>query len=78
MEPGDLFAVPTDGFMEALNEHGEEYGTARMVDLFREHRALPLDELLEVVREDTESFHQNIEPADDRTVLVVRRTSNGR
>ena len=78
LEPGDLFAIPTDGIMEALNAQDEEYGDERIANLLAEHRALPLTELLEKVRSDTELFHGDREPADDRTVLVVRRTANGR
>ena len=78
LEPGDMFVVPTDGIMEALNAQDEEYGDERIANLLAEHRALPLIELLELIRSDTERFHEDREPADDRTVLVVRREPNGR
>ena len=75
--PGDLLAVPTDGIMEATDEAGD-YGEGRLVDLLRTNRAQALDVLLEAVRADTMDFHQGREAADDRTILVVRRTANGR
>lgn len=78
MKPGDLLAVPTDGIMEAIDEADREYGVDRMVDILREGRDLPLEAMLERLRSDSDAFHEGIEPADDRTVLVVRRRRNGR
>ena len=73
MQPGDLFAVPTDGIMEAINAQDVEYGVDRMVDILRDGRTLPLQDMLEKLRQDTIAFHEGIEAADDRSILVVRR-----
>jgi phosphoserine phosphatase len=78
MLEGDLFAVPTDGIMEALNTEDQEYGVDRMVDILRNGRTLPLPEMLELLRQDTNTFHEGIEAMDDRSILVVRREPNGR
>jgi phosphoserine phosphatase len=71
--PGDLFVVPTDGIMEAVDSSGTEYGVERMVNILRDARTLPLEELLQLVHDDTEAFHNGSKAADDRTVLALRR-----
>lgn len=71
-ERGDLFVVPTDGIMEAVDDAGADYGVSRMVDILRNARHLALEDMLQLLREDTVRFHGGSEAADDRTVLAIR------
>lgn len=71
-EPGDLFVVPTDGIMEAVDQDGRDYGVSRMVDILRNARDLPLPDMLQLLRDDTVRFHEGSEAVDDRTILAIR------
>lgn len=78
---GDVFAVLSDGFYEALRAahegggeaNGEQFGEARMMALLREHAGLPAREIIDVVRDALEEFTGGASPADDQTALIVKR-----
>lgn len=66
----DLLALWTDGLVEARSPVGEMFGEARLLELLVEHRGLPTDEIVAKVFEAHDEFSPN--PADDRTLLVMR------
>ncbi|MEM8931674.1 MAG: SpoIIE family protein phosphatase [Acidobacteriota bacterium] len=70
---GDLVVLYTDGLSEASNPQSEELGEARLLDICRTHRALPLPELLVGIERDIAQFVETAHYADDRTVVLVRR-----
>ena len=74
LEPGDLFAVLSDGFFEAKNPAGEEQETAPICEVIRRYRSAPCSEIMEHIREATESFTEGAPPDDDRTILLIKRT----
>lgn len=77
LQPGDLLVLYTDGITEAADPGEREFGTDRLAELCAAHRTLPLDEIAGRVERALESFVRGVPFADDRTLVLVRRTPNG-
>ncbi len=70
LQPGDRLVFYTDGITEARNSHGEEFGTARLVECARDGRTLPAEELKqEILRTALQYGDGRFE--DDATVIVM-------
>ncbi|MCS7182572.1 MAG: PP2C family protein-serine/threonine phosphatase [Thermoanaerobaculum sp.] len=75
LEPGDLLLMYTDGITECLHHRtGEEFGVERLVRLVRRHRQQPARQIVRMIFDATASFSGETTPADDQTVVVVKRT----
>jgi sigma-B regulation protein RsbU (phosphoserine phosphatase) len=77
LEPGDLVCIYSDGITEAESAADEEFGTARLLALLREHRDRPLAEVLEAVQSATGSFSAGLPQGDDQTLVLLRRLPRG-
>jgi len=73
LEPGDLLCIYSDGITEAESPDDEEFGTARLLALLREHCRRPLPELLEAIQAATGSFSAGLPQGDDQTLVLLRR-----
>jgi sigma-B regulation protein RsbU (phosphoserine phosphatase) len=73
--PGDLLLVYTDGITEAVNPADEEFGVERLETVARAHRGAPLAELRRAIEDALEAFAEGVPFADDRTLLLLRRTA---
>jgi sigma-B regulation protein RsbU (phosphoserine phosphatase) len=72
LKVGDVLAVFTDGLTDAWNESDELFGEDRLLDLFKDHYYLPLQELAELTIDEIENFSLNGEPNDDMTLVLAR------
>ncbi len=75
--PGDLLVTYTDGITEATDPDDEEYGAARLEAVCLAHRDGPLPALAAAVERDLEHFVRRVPFADDRTILLLRRSPEG-
>src|SRR6516165_1419421 len=73
LAPGDAILLYTDGVTEALNGEGEEFGEKRLLEATRQHRRLPLPELLVAVADQARRFSPH-EQTDDITLIVAKCT----
>ncbi len=74
--PGDVLALYSDGITEATHhESGEELGQERLVRLLVELRGRPAGEILEAVFERVEAFTRRTPPADDQTMVLIKRST---
>ena len=73
LEPGDLLCIYSDGITEAESPADEEFGTARLLALLREHAHRPLAEILEAIQAATGSFSAGLPQGDDQTLVLLRR-----
>lgn len=69
--PGDLLVLYTDGFVEAENPDGEEYGLDRLQAVCLRH--LEGEGLAAALDRDLEEFVRGVPFADDRTLVTARR-----
>ena len=70
--PGDLLVIFTDGVIEAINDHGEEFGEGRLLEAVRTlppHSALAT---LERLTSAVDSFVGTTRQHDDITWLLLR------
>lgn len=74
LAPGDLFAVLSDGFFEAKNPAGEEFGTDAVVEVIRHHRRESAAEILQQIRTATENFADGVPQDDDQTLVIIKRS----
>ena len=71
LRPGDLFVAYSDGITEPENEFGE-FGEARLLELLRENRRLPLAQLSERVITAVLDWTGGAEQPDDVTLVLAR------
>lgn len=74
LHPGDLLVLYTDGIVEAADPEGEEYGLDRLKQVCLRHRAEPGADLAAALEHDLEEFARGIPFADDRTLVLARRS----
>jgi len=73
LSPGDTILLYTDGVSEALDGSGQEYGIDRLAKLLVGHPARDPSDLLASCLRDLKTFRSSAEPADDVTLMAVRR-----
>ena len=71
LKPGDIFISFSDGVTEPENEFGE-FGEARLIELVRENRDLPLDRICEIVITAVRDWIGGAEQPDDITLVLAR------
>ena len=67
---GDSLILYTDGFVEAEDPDGEEYGLERMEKVFVAARHEPLDEIARRLEDDLRDFARGVPFHDDRTLVI--------
>jgi phosphoserine phosphatase RsbU/P len=72
LQPGDVVVLHTDGLTEARNASGEELGAERLLRTLEEHADSPAEALARTLLETERRFVGDAEPADDRTIVVLR------
>ncbi|HWB14277.1 MAG TPA: GAF domain-containing SpoIIE family protein phosphatase [Pirellulales bacterium] len=70
---GDLVLLCTDGIVEAADKSGELFGVERLRDSIREFSELPVGDLVKRLGERVQDFCESRRPADDLTILGLRR-----
>jgi len=61
----------TDGATEAKNEKGELFGDSGIIESFRKHSSLPVNEITQNIMRDITGY-QSIQD-DDITLLVIKK-----
>ena len=72
LAPGDLLLVFSDGFSEAQNTVGEEYGEARLAQFAAARRHKTADEIRRAVFEEIDNWSGGQERGDDQTVVILK------
>lgn len=72
LEPDDIFVFYTDGYVEAMNRHQEEFSEARLLAALRAHLDSPAEQLLTNINETVKSFVGKAVQHDDMTMVIVR------
>jgi serine phosphatase RsbU (regulator of sigma subunit) len=74
LQPGDLFVAYTDGVTDAAAPDGSRFGLERLIELVREASEATAGEVVAAIIAALEQFAGDAEPADDITVLAIRRS----
>jgi phosphoserine phosphatase RsbU/P len=75
LNPGDRLVLYSDGVTEAQDPQGTEYGEERLVGSLRKHHDHDCAEMTDRVLRDLAVFRGTRPPADDTTLLILRRRS---
>jgi serine phosphatase RsbU (regulator of sigma subunit)/putative methionine-R-sulfoxide reductase with GAF domain len=73
LESGDSLLLYTDGLTESFNGDGEFFGENRLLEAIKSVDCSSASDLLDVVEKSLLNFVQDMPPADDLTMLVLRR-----
>lgn len=74
LSPHDLLIFYSDGITEAMNEHQEEYGEERLMEVATITDGMGAEESLSAVFANVSNFLGKMLPQDDQTLIVVRVT----
>ncbi len=74
LAPGHWFVLFTDGFTEAVNIAGEQFGEERLAELLRNNHELSSRELIGVLRQAVEEFSGEAPRFDDMTLVALKVT----
>jgi hypothetical protein len=72
LQSGEVLVFYTDGFTEARNEHGEEFGEERLVASIAQHRTKSAQEIISGICKDVDAFTKGYQQHDDMTMVVVK------
>ncbi len=72
-QAGDLAVILTDGFFEAVNSRGEDFGMERTSKLLRQGRDLLAAEMITKLRDAVAAFTAGRPQADDLTAVIIRK-----
>jgi sigma-B regulation protein RsbU (phosphoserine phosphatase) len=75
LKKGDVAVIYTDGITEALRTDGVPYGEKRLSDNIRDLADKEAKDICKALIEDVELFAEGSEDSDDRTIVVIKRTS---
>ena len=73
IEREDHVLFYTDGLTESFNNDGVFFGEERLIEAIIAHRCSSAHELMDIVEKSLLDFVQDMPPADDLTMLAVRR-----
>ncbi len=73
LAPGELFFAYTDGFVEAADGEGAEFGVERLAELVAGLATEPLPVIAAAIESAVAAFVGAVPDADDRTLVLIRR-----
>lgn len=74
-EPGDTFALLSDGFYEAACPGDELFGHERVVEIIRANARGSAGEILAALRREVVEFTHGCPRADDQTAMIIKRVN---
>jgi len=69
---GDLWVLCSEGVFEAMNENGEEFTAARLLDVVRNARELKAREIVDAIFDATSAFRGRAAQNDDMTAVALK------
>ena len=73
--PGAAVVLLTDGFYEASDGQGEQFGEGRVISFLHDQNGVPLDTLIRQLHAEIRQFCHDAPQADDLTAILIRRTA---
>lgn len=72
LNSGDVLVFYTDGFTEAMNSAGHEFGEDRLAESIKRHRHLSASAIIGAISSDVQAFTAGWQQHDDMTIVVVK------
>ena len=73
LEPGDVFALLSDGIYEYENREGAQFGDERVARVLQAKSGVPMAQLLEALLAEVRAFGAGAPQLDDITAVLIRR-----
>ena len=70
--PGDVYVICSDGIFEAMNEDGEEFTAARVIEIVEASRTQPARQIVDAIFAAVQTFRGAAAQNDDMTVVALR------
>ena len=77
LESGECIVLYTDGFVEAVDPSGAEYGIERLIDLIMRHCSEPPKKMISACLAELAAFRSGARQSDDLAMMVLRKTGTG-
>ncbi len=71
--PGDVLVIYSDGVTESVNEAGEEFGEARLIEIVQKNRGRHAAGLRDRIDEALTKFVGRASAVDDLTIVILKR-----
>lgn len=75
LEAGEVAILYTDGITESRNKNKEEFGEDRLIQTAQKYLDLPAQKMIEFILAEVDKFSEGLEPDDDRTLVIIKRTA---
>jgi phosphoserine phosphatase RsbU/P len=75
LELGDVLVIYSDGVSESLNEEGEEFGEARLIEIVQKNRGRTAPGVRDRIDEALTKFVGKAKSVDDLTLVILKRKS---
>lgn len=75
IEPGDVLVIYSDGASESLNERGDEFGEARLIEIVQKNRQRTAAGIRDRIDEALTQFVGKAKTVDDLTLVILKRKS---
>jgi len=75
LEPGDIFALISDGIFEQENSRDEQFGMDRIRKILRDSSSFTMQELIAQICSAVEDHAGGVPQSDDMTIVLLRRNS---
>lgn len=72
MQPGDIFAIFSDGFYEWARSDGEQFGSDRVIELLKQYHGKAPHEMIEIILHEVETFADTPQ-SDDLTGVMIKK-----
>ncbi len=73
LQPGDIFAVISDGILEMSNAEGNPFGVDRVAEVIARHHEGTAGLIVTRLRQAVAQFTPGMKSLDDRTAIIVKR-----
>ena len=73
IQPGEVIVLYTDGVTEVFDDHGVEFGMARLVEVIKANRSRSAHEIQEAIYSAVMSFCSPDHIFDDLTMVIIKR-----
>jgi serine phosphatase RsbU (regulator of sigma subunit) len=75
IEPGDVMVIYSDGVTESLDEEGEEFGEARLIEIVQKNRGRGAAGIRDRIDEALTKFVGRASAVDDLTIVILKRST---
>jgi PAS domain S-box-containing protein len=76
LAPGEVLVLLTDGVLESQAPDGTDFESARLLEVVRQSRHLPAQEIVDRIRSAVDEFVEGAPQGDDISIVICKRDPN--